>query len=1642
MASKKSKDAAARAAAAEVAQKYQKLEPREHVLLRSSMYIGSTEQDICETWVQGIQDDQDHMIKKSIAYVPGLFKIFDEILVNTIDHAVRLKAAHAKDATVSLMKTIRVDIARDTGVIQVFNDGDGIEIVKHPEHGVMVPELIFGNLLTSTNYDDKEERTIGGLNGLGAKACNIFSKWFEIETVDHTRKKAYKQRFSDNMSEKTDPDITRYTKKPYTTIRFLPDYTRFGSDGLCDDMYALMKKRVYDACAVTGNEVSVHFNGAKLEYKNFEKYVDLYLGTKDQHPRVYEKIDDRWEVVASFNDGGGFQQVSFVNGIWTIRGGKHVECISNQIVKQLTELAQKKRKDVSIKPQYIKDNMFLFVKSVIVNPHFDSQTKETLTTPVSKFGSKPELSEKFIEKMYKSGIIEKAISIGALLDTRILKKSDGKKRSTITGIPTLDDANWAGTSKSRECTLILTEGLSAKTMAIAGISVVGRDRWGVFPLRGKVMNVKDVAAKKIYENQEISHLKKILGLESGKEYASLDDLRYGRVMLMVDADVDGSHIKGLLFNLFHSLWPSLVSVNDFRFVCTMLTPIVKVFKGKESRSFYCLGDFEEWKGSHSATGWTTKYYKGLGTSTDEEAVEYFTNMKNVAYTWTPGDPEVRGGSSPSESSLDLAFNKARADDRKEWLGKYDKNAVLDYKDTEVSYEDFVHRELIHFSNYDLERSIPNMCDGLKVSQRKIMYCAFKKPLWDKEIRVAQFAAYVSENSAYHHGEASLQMAVVGMAQNFVGSNNINLLRPNGQFGCLDPNTDIVMWDATIKKAKDINIGDQLVGDDGTVRNVLKTTSGVDDMYEVKMIDGHSYKVNSQHLLTLKYKANKSIFWRESDKSWRTEYFDTVQNKNKSASVRTIETTKNNHFNAAKLTKEEAYEKIRKQVDGLEFSKIFDIKMEDYLKLSKSARNSFYCVKNSTHIEWDAQEVPIDPYVFGCWLGDGSSCGTGMTSMDEEILKEFALFMDTISCEIVHDINNLDKDGEIHEGHHFTVRKKDAGFRTSIGDEAHGPEACIGCQTSGVKHPICLWKYNKSLANPEHFKGQAVNGMRREDMNPWKELLRKNNLFDNKHVPMEYIKNSKEARLEFLAGIVDTDGSVKYNGGIPIIEISQSKRLRKRLIVSIELVCNSLGYRTSVATVKRKDLTKKGESKDMLNLLVYGDNLDQIPTRVPRKKIVYQKERVKDAYVSAFTVTHLGQGEFCGWSVDGNERFLLGDFTVTHNSKIHGGKDASSPRYIYTQLESITRTLFVKEDNDLMKYLDDDGYPVEPEHYIPIIPMLLVNGAVGIGTGFSTNVPCYNPTDIIAVIKTALVSGPESILPSGAPGEDTDLAPFYRGFEGTIRRVNGKWTSKGVLKRTGPTKAEVVELPIGTWTADFKEFLEGMLDEKGVKSYESHYSAQKVRFVLHFASSGVLDDLMAVDDHGNTKLETMLKLTSTKNLGTNNMYAFNENGQITKYESARHVIHAFFRVRMRYYTLRKQSLIDKISSEVRRLNNKIRFVSSVIDGSIALYTMRKQELEEALAELEYDLFDGTYDYLTKIPIYNFTLDKVQELRDEIAKKDALMAEVLRVQESDMWKRDLDDLDKAYASFVEEWYRHNSSSAHQGSSSKKTSRPKKK
>uniref|UniRef100_A0ACD5YXT2 Uncharacterized protein n=1 Tax=Avena sativa TaxID=4498 RepID=A0ACD5YXT2_AVESA len=1150
---------------------YQKKTQLEHILLRPDTYVGSIVKHTQKLWVY----EGGAMVHRDIEFVPGLYKIFDEILVNAADNKQRDPS----------MDFLRVDIDVEGCCISVYNNGDGVPVEIHQEEGVYVPEMIFGHLLTSSNYDDNERKTTGGRNGYGAKLTNIFSTEFVIETADGRRQKKYKQVFSENMGKKSQPEIKKCKQSEnWTKVTFKPDLAKFSMTELENDVVALMRKRVVDMAGTLGKTVKVELNGQKVPAKCFSDYVKLYIDSASKEgnelPSIYLKVNDRWEVSVSLSEGQ-FQQVSFVNGIATTKGGTHVDYVANQVATHVMGVVNKKNKHANMKLHTVKGYLWVFVNALIDNPAFDSQTKETLTTRQASFGSKCELSQDFLKKVEKSGVVDSLLSWAEFKLTKELKKTDGSKRTSLLGIPKLEDANDAGGKESDKCTLILTEGDSAKALAMAGTGVVGKNYYGVFPLRGKLLNVREASHTQIMENAEIQNIKKILGLQQGKHYDSTKGLRYGHLMIMTDQDHDGSHIKGLLINFIHSSWPSLLKVPSF--LVEFITPIIKATNNKNKKSvlsFYSMPDYEAWKEKlgGSASSWTIKYYKGLGTSTADEGREYFKDIAHHKKDFVWADDE-------DDKQIEMAFSKKKIADRKEWLSNYQPGTCLDQREKRIKYSDFINKELILFSMADLERSIPSMVDGLKPGQRKILFCSFKRN-FVKEAKVAQFIGYVSEHSAYHHGEQSLASTIVGMAQDFVGSNNINLLVPSGQFG-------------------------------------------------------------------------------------------------------------------------------------------------------------------------------------------------------------------------------------------------------------------------------------------------------------------------------------------------------------------------------------------------------------------------------------------------------------------------------TRNS---GGKDAASARYIFTKLSPVTRLIFPKDDDVLLNYLNEDGQSIEPSWYMPIIPMVLVNGSEGIGTGWSTFVPNYNPRDIIANLKRLL--NEKTVEP---------MVPWYKGFKGSLKETSSKatgvtYTITGVIEEVDDTNLKITELPVRRWTVDYKEFLESMCPA-GAKEKEKgkDKSKDKDKDKDKEKEPPFLEEMRSQCDHASVEFELVLseknmniakkeglekkfKLTTT--IGTTNMHLFDSNGKIRKYDTPEDVLKDFFKLRFEFYAKRKEVMLENMGKELRKINNKVRFIEDVVSGRIIVNNRKRAELFLELKDKGYEGFPkkkvvaepvavgatedeendenpieaaagvnaSAYEYLLAMAIGTLTLEKAQELKAQQKNMEDEVEGLKGTAPKDLWLKDLDALEK--------------------------------
>ena len=1068
----------------------QKLTHVEHVLKRPDSYVGPVDKTHESYWL--LNNTNNNFQKKNISYSPALLKIFDEILVNAIDR----NSLHPKNVT-----QIAVSVDKENGAVTIENNGPlgGISVRMHEKEGIWNPELVFGHLLTSTNYDDNQKRIVGGRNGYGAKLTNIYSSEFSVIIKDGEEKKTYTQKWSNNMTTCHPPKITKHSAGTSSvSITFTPDWKRFGMKDMDINIYKIFEKRVWDANICTTSNCKVKFQGEALPKITFEAYAKMHEGVTD----LCSVTTDRWSVCVGPSENG-LEQVSFVNGICTNKGGTHVDHVASHLASGIIDEMAKK---IKLKPQQVKNTFNIFVRATLENPTFSSQVKSECTSKVQDFGSKFAPNKTFVKNALKTGIQDELLALSKFKEMKELSKTDGgARKSKITGIPKLDDANKAGTNQSKKCTLIITEGDSAKTLAVAGLSVVGRDLYGVFPLRGKCKNVRDASVAQLTGNQEFNDLKKILGLQQGKDYKDVSELRYGRLMIMTDADNDGSHIKGLILNQLHYFWPSLLKLG---FVVSMVTPIIKATKASQTKSFYTDSAFRSWYGN-GQQGWRIKYYKGLGTSTSKEAREYFKQIEDLTVKF---EHDIM-----TDKSIVLAFDKKKADDRKMWLLE---STAKDPSELEVPYgyvkqlniTDFVHKDLVNFSLADLKRSIAHVADGLKPSQRKVMYSCFQKNLKD-EMKVAQLAAFVAEKSSYHHGEVSLADTIVKLANDYMGSNNINLLEPCGQFG----------------------------------------------------------------------------------------------------------------------------------------------------------------------------------------------------------------------------------------------------------------------------------------------------------------------------------------------------------------------------------------------------------------------------------------------------------------------------------TRLMGGKDASQTRYIFTKLTKQARKIFDPRDDAVLNYLDDDGRSIEPDFYMPTIPMVLVNGTEGIGTGFSCYVPPFNPKDIKDNIGRILDG--KQVVP---------MRPWFRGFKGKVHKEDDTWMMEGVWNWKG-MNIVVTELPPGRWTQDYKEYLEGLVEKKLIGGFTNNSTTEDVHF--------------EIEDYTGKDLLKDLKLRKT--FRVSNMHLFHPTRGIHKYSSPEEILKDFVELREDHYVKRKAHLIKVLETRATMCGYKSKFVTMVIEGDIVVFKRKKQELEAELAQT-FPKIGGTYDYLLNIKTVQYTEESVKDLLKESKQAKEELEVMKNTSHIEMWKMDIKNM----------------------------------
>ena len=609
-----------------IEQKYRKLSDIEHVLLRPGMYCGSIKPR--EDDIPLLGEDGKFLIRK-VSYNPALMKIFDEIVSNAVDE-------HRRNPK---LDELRVTVDPVTGMVKVWDNG-GIPVVKHAEYDEWVPEMIFSNLKAGSNFNDDEERLVAGTNGVGSTLTNIFSVKFRVRTSDG--KNAFEQTFSNNMRERTEAKIIKW-KERFTEITFRPDLARFGLETIDADHLEMMRRRCIDLAACNP-KLRVSFNGVERKFQSFKDYCALY-----NENVIYEETD-RWKIGIA-PSAGSFMQVSFVNSVETKDGGAHVDYVMSQIIEWLRDKVKRKHK-LDLRPAELRNHFFLFVQADIVNPAFSSQTKEKMITEPKEFGSKFEISEKTLKAIMASEVVQRILDWAqqkALADER--KQLRELNRNLDKGkVLKLIDAKGKERDK---CTLGLFEGDSA-------VSFFRKFRdpnsQGAFPLRGKFINVTELPNTRVIQNQEVKDLLVAIGLKMGEEPKNL---RYGKILIYADADVDGDSIAGLLMNFFGRYWPELFEQNR---ICRVMTPLVVVKKKDETIPFYTAKEFEAWSAKQKDLNkWDIAYKKGLAALEDEEAKEIVQHPRMFAVSggpelkptldaWFASDPAIRKQKILGESS--------------------------------------------------------------------------------------------------------------------------------------------------------------------------------------------------------------------------------------------------------------------------------------------------------------------------------------------------------------------------------------------------------------------------------------------------------------------------------------------------------------------------------------------------------------------------------------------------------------------------------------------------------------------------------------------------------------------------------------------------------------------------------------------------------------------------------------------------------------------------------------------------------------------------------------------------------------------------------------------------------------------------------
>ena len=741
---------------------FQNLTETEHILKRYGMFIGQIERRSRTASV--FRDGR--IFEDRVQTSNGQIHMFLEILGNAADNVQR-----SKEAGVDPGK-IQIDI--DGDFVCVHNEGLAIPIDKKEGSKEYIPTTIFGNLRTSSNYDDSKTRLTIGTNGLGAKIVNAFSLEFHVECVDAHRQLKFYQQWTGNMKNKSKPKITKSKSKSYVKVWYRLDFPRFETD--CNDEEFVELCMAHCAEIAYTCDVPVICNDVKFSFKNISDFVKLYFPETSSKSMIVSNGPNYELCLVDSPDSGIV--ISFVNGVITKDGGTHVDTVQKIVIDYVKNYLSKYLEGVRMQSRDIASHVSIILKCRVDKPVFDTQTKRKLVSG----NISVEIPDRTLARMKNWEMIRQIMNVIESKQEKKIKKTETRVSGRINSKKVVD-ANHAGKKKLKEgTTLIYVEGGSASSYPRRMISQIpnGKDKYGTFEGRGKLLNVINADFTQILENEVFNLLKKTLGLQEGLDYTqekNFNKLRYTKLLAAVDADTDGKHILGLLLVFFMIKFPSLMK-RDFLYY--MRTPVVRASKGNKTKSFYTIDAYDKWKSEDpSRKSWKSKYFKGLGSSSNQE-IDSDWKCQNIKFVKFHFDED-------SSERIQQAFNKLEVKHRKKWIEEFIDKAVEDMeKYNEVlPVTTFIDYELIHYTFESLSRAIPSARDGFKDSQRKIMYVALKELQKTKSMKVSELASAAGMVTNYKHGEVSLQDTIIHMAMDFIGSNNMGYFTQNGQFGSRD-----------------------------------------------------------------------------------------------------------------------------------------------------------------------------------------------------------------------------------------------------------------------------------------------------------------------------------------------------------------------------------------------------------------------------------------------------------------------------------------------------------------------------------------------------------------------------------------------------------------------------------------------------------------------------------------------------------------------------------------------------------------------------------------------------------------------------------------------------------------------------------------